>query len=320
MSGKTTNRKKKGKSPSELLKNETLKYYRAQNEEFNEKQKLKKIKEEEIEEQKARLKLALFVSLSISIGIVIWSAQYLPFLSLLIIFSLAFLTIYTIIDFLITKREDRYQFYIKFIFEALTILVLVGQLAVMVNQKDIMQGQKQIDELQARILNETTQPVLADIFISPTQGIYQSYRLDEIICPDEGRCFGRIAIGIVNLGQITVPQVLVGLDKTGEIEGLELNRNSPSSSWEKFQTVNLKSLEINTTYFRFNFRPNGDYIRDWNMNKNYTNIMNLTGKKNLQFEIRCSAFCANPVTYKNVTICVYINDSKIECGEEWRNN
>jgi hypothetical protein len=41
-----------------------------------------------------------------------------------------------------------------------------------------------------------------------------------------------------------------------------------------------------------------------------------TGEKNITFKVDCS-FCKEPITYQNITICIYDRDLGKECGEKY---
>jgi len=277
---------KKKVNVQERLDKEMLEFYKERNKQENSKKK-------EIEKlKKNRVKNILFLLvipsiLSFATVIIVGINIGFSFITIFYPFCFSFIFVEMIMDLIVTKNEERYYKNIKIMFELITLLILSGQFYVSINQKDILLKQTQI-------LEQTSQSTKADLLLVSSQG-NRAYFYGNLI---EGKN-EQIAIAITNLGKATAPFIIVSMDSnlfTGYKK--DLSDGNP-----EFILRELKSLDYNSTFFKLWINPDQD--------KNIS-----FGKKDVTFKIKCP-YCKIPISYQNISICVYKEDKIKECGEDW---
>lgn len=277
------------KSPTEMLQKEMLEYYK----DINTKRKKQENKNRRFEKNKVKGCLIIYgIPLIISIIFtVLYNFLILGYWSWIISFFIFFISaIFSnmLMDFIITKNEDRYINWMKLMFEIFTIVILMGQLLV-------ASGQNSIQQKQNEILQQTSQSTKADLLLVSSQGntAYRYENLREEKSP-------QIAVAVTNLGKATAPFVIVSMNSSF-FNGYKLDT---SDGRVNFILQDLKSLDYNATFFKFWVNPD--------IETNFT-----FGITDIIFKIEC-AYCLKPVDYQKIPICVYKEDRIRECGAEWK--
>ncbi|HRZ85632.1 MAG TPA: hypothetical protein P5277_02520 [Candidatus Paceibacterota bacterium] len=276
------------------LEKEMISYYSKLNNEMEKKKVNEEEKKVELNKQQKKVIYGLIIGLVVSLfgTLIIKPIYQLNFIFSLISFGIIFLSVYTLIDLFITKNEERHRYYTKLIFNVLTILILIGQFAILIHQTNILDEQKNIQRQQTSIIEKTSQSPYPDLIITSSQG-NQWTKFDSIV-----NGTNQIGVGVLNIGKATAPYASVSLEDSVFIGTQNYyNKNNHYS----FDIKDLESGGHNSTWFEFWINPN--------------QISNFSiGEKNITFKIDCPV-CREPISYQNVSLCVF-NQNIEECGDK----
>ncbi|MCK4552950.1 hypothetical protein KAT80_01985 [Candidatus Pacearchaeota archaeon] len=249
-------------------------------------------------QKKYLIGLIIIVAISLVISFLLRSFLSLDWAFVFMFSALALFLMFACMDMIMRGDKEDRNLYIKIIFSVVTILVLMVQSYILLEQAKLDATQIGISKQQAEILDRTSQSNKADLFLSSSQG-YVKYNLEDF--NEKGRM---ISIGITNLGKAVAPYARVLFSPNSSFVGR--GEEGPNVNEHGFFIVqNLTSLEYETSRFVI--------FKNW-MNENLT-----IGVKEITFRIDCP-FCTDPLKEQKIPICIYSEYYLIEeeCGGEWK--